>query len=68
MLIFDRRPPKAMMYFLFFIFYFLFLCRSICRPKRLDGVPPRALPPTRFRYNIPPNDAADFGLIVVSFD
>ncbi len=33
----DQRPFKAMVYFILYIF-----CPSICRPKQLDSVPPRA--------------------------
>ena len=54
----GRRKPQC-------IFYYLFFHRSIRRPKRLDGMPSRALLPTRFRYIIPSNTATDFGLIVV---
>ena len=44
--------------------FILFIFRhSIRHPKRLDGVPSHAILLTRFRYMIPPNTAADFGLI-----
>jgi hypothetical protein len=41
------------------ILYYIF-CRSICRPKRWDGVPPRAPPPTSLRSNIPPTASANY--------
>jgi hypothetical protein len=53
LIIIDRRPFKAAVYFIFYIF-----CRSICRPKQWDGVPPCAPPPTRLRSNIPPSASA----------
>ena len=53
--IIDRRPFKAAVYFIFYIF-----CRSICRPKGWDGVPPRAPCPARLRSNTPPIGSADY--------
>ncbi len=45
---------------------FIFISRSVCRPKLLDGVPPRAPPPHPLCHNIPPTTSADSALIVVS--
>ena len=53
--IIDRRPFKAAVYFILYIF-----CRSIRRPKRWDGVPPRAPRPARLRSNTPPTASADY--------
>ncbi len=36
-----------------FILYFIFFCRSICRPKQWDSVPLRAPCPARLRSNTP---------------
>ncbi len=51
----DRQPFKAAVYFILNIF-----CRSICRPKRWDGVPPRAPRPARLCSNTPPTGPADY--------
>ncbi len=50
------------------ILYYYYFCRSIRRPKQLDGVSLRAPPPTHLRYNIPPTASANFGLIVGCLD
>jgi hypothetical protein len=50
-----RWPFKAVVYFILYIFR-----PSICRPKRWDGVPRCAPPPTRLRYNIPPTASANY--------
>ena len=42
------------------LYYIYFYCRSIRRPKRWDGVPPRAPPPTRLHSNTPPTTYADY--------
>ena len=42
------------------ILYFIFFCRSICRPKRWDGVPPCAPPPACLRSHIPPTASANY--------
>ena len=51
----DRRPFKAVVYFILYIF-----CRSIHRPKRWDGVPLCAPLPTRLRSIIPPTASANY--------
>jgi len=51
----DRRPFKAAVYFILYIF-----CRSIRRPKQWDGLPPRAPCPARLRSNTPPTASADY--------
>jgi hypothetical protein len=53
--IIDRRPLKAAVYFILNIFR-----RSIHRPKRWDGVPPRAPHPARLCSNTPPTGSADY--------
>ena len=55
LIIIDRRPFKAAVYFILYI-----CCRSICRPKRWDGVPPRAPRPARLRSNTPPTASANY--------
>ncbi len=40
----------------------------ICHPKRLDGVPPRAPPLTRFQPNIPHTASTNYQLIVKYLD
>ncbi len=45
---------------------FIFFHRSVCRPKLLEGVAPRAPPPHPLCHNIPPTASANSGLIVVS--
>ena len=42
------------------LYYIYFYCRSIRRPKRWDGVPPRAPPPTRLHSNTPPTTYAAY--------
>ncbi len=42
------------------ILYFIFFHRSIRHPKRWDGVPPPAPPPTCLRSNIPPTASANY--------
>ena len=53
--IINRRPFKAAVYFILHIF-----CRSIRRPKRWDGVPPRAPCPARLCSNTPPTASANY--------
>ena len=53
--IINRRPFKAAVYFIF-----IFFRRSICRPKRWDGVPPRAPRPARLCSNTPPTGSANY--------
>jgi hypothetical protein len=55
LIIINRRPFKAVVYFIFYIF-----CQSIRRPKGWDGVPPRAPPPTRPCSNIPLTASAEY--------
>ncbi len=55
LIIIDRWPFKAAVYFIFYIF-----CRSIRRPKQWDGVPPRAPRPARLCSNTPPTGSADY--------
>ena len=55
LIIINRRPFKAAVYFIFYIF-----CRSICRPKQWDNVPPRAPPPTCLHSNIPPTASVNY--------
>jgi hypothetical protein len=51
----DRASFKATMYFILNIF-----CRSIRRPKRWDGVPPRTPRPGRLCSNTPPTGSANY--------
>ena len=53
--IIDRQPFKAAVYFILYIF-----CRSICRPKQWDNVPPRAPRPAHLHSNTPPTAFADY--------
>ncbi len=53
--IINQRPFKAVVYFILYIF-----CRSIRRPKRWDGVPPRAPRPARLHCNTPPTASANY--------
>ena len=53
--IIDRRPFKAVVYFILNIF-----CCLIRRPKQWDGVPPRAPRPVRLCSNTPPTGSADY--------
>jgi hypothetical protein len=55
LIIIDRRPFKAAVYFIF-----IFFRRSIRRPKQWDGVPPHAPRPARLRSNTPPTASADY--------
>jgi len=53
--IIDRRPFKAAVYFILYIF-----CRSIRHPKRWDDVPPHAPHPARLRSNTRTTASADY--------
>jgi hypothetical protein len=53
--IIDRWPFKAAVYL-----YFIFFRRSIRRPKRWDGVPPRAPRLARLWSNTPPTGSANY--------
>ena len=53
--IIDRWPFKVAVYFILYIF-----CRSICRPKRWDGVPPCAPRPARLCSTPPPTGSANY--------
>jgi hypothetical protein len=50
------------------ILFYLFFCRSVCRPKQWDGVPPHGPPPHPLRYDITPIASADSRLIVGYLD
>ncbi len=53
--IINRRPFKATVYFILYIF-----CRSIHHPKQWDGDPPRAPRPARLRSNTPPTASTNY--------